>query len=472
MTFKIARKEFTEMIRDGRFRWAFVVVLVLLMTSLALGYKHYRKASSERQAAQAETRRQWMNQGERNPHTAAHYGVYAFRPKGPLSFVDPGLDSYTGAAVWIEAHNQNPARYRPAEDATALQRFGELTAATTLELLLPLLIILLTFSAFAGEREAGTLRQLLSLGAQRKRLVMGKAFGVAAALGAILAPATAVGVVALALVSDVGLLAQGIPRMILMWASYLLYFGAFIGLSLAVSAFAANARAALVLLLAFWIANGLLVPRLASDTAERLYRTPTAGEFWAAVEHDKKQGIDGHNTADKRGEELKKQVLARYGVGRVEDLPVNFSGIALQAGEEYTNQVWDKNYGKLWDTYQAQQNAHRMASLIAPLIAMRSLSMSLAGADLAEHWRFTTEAEQYRRVINKMLNEDLIYNSKIQGFNYFADAKLWGEIPDFHYAAPDIWSAIRQQSWAAGALVLWFCAAWAFAIFAASGMKV
>ncbi len=367
MILTIARKEFTEMTRDGRFRCVAAVIFVLLMISLAVGWKHYRDVRSQQEVAQKKTREQWLNQGVRNPHTAAHFGVYAFRPKMPLSLIDTGLDSYTGAAVWIEAHNQNPARYRPAEDATAVQRFGELTAATVLQLLIPLVIILLTFAAFAGEREAGTLRQLLSLGLSKGHLVMGKALGITTALGMLLAPASAIGVVALALVSDDGLLAQSVSRMILMALGYLLYFGAFVGLSLAVSAFAPTARSSLVIMLAFWIASGLLVPRLASDAAERVYPVPTAGEFWAAVERDKQQGIDGHNPADRRTEDLKQRILARYGVKRVEDLPVNFSGISLQAGEEYTNKVWDRNYGALWDTYEAQQNVYKSASLIAPI---------------------------------------------------------------------------------------------------------
>src|SRR5262245_32173227 len=101
MVTTIARKEFTEMTRDGRFRWMSAVVLLLLLTSLALGWKHYRQVKAERDAAQAASRDTWINQGRRNPHSAAHYGVYAFKPKMPLSLVDTGLDPYTGVSVWL-----------------------------------------------------------------------------------------------------------------------------------------------------------------------------------------------------------------------------------------------------------------------------------------------------------------------------------------------------------------------------------
>lgn len=164
-----ARKEFTELLRDGRFRWTALIVFALLLVSLGLGWKNYTTVKREKDAARADSRKTWENQGERNPHSAAHFGVYAFRPKQPLSLVDSGLDNFSGSSIWVEAHYQNPARNRPIEDATALQRFGELTAAGVLQLLLPLLIVFLTFDAFAGERTNGTLRQVLSLGVPRLR---------------------------------------------------------------------------------------------------------------------------------------------------------------------------------------------------------------------------------------------------------------------------------------------------------------
>ncbi len=92
--------------------------------------------------------------------------------------VDTGIDPYVGVAAWLEAHRQNEFRYRPAQDRTSIQRFGELTAAEILQSLLPLFIIMLAFR----EREAGTLRQVLCLGVTRRDLLASKALGVAGAM--------------------------------------------------------------------------------------------------------------------------------------------------------------------------------------------------------------------------------------------------------------------------------------------------
>ncbi len=141
---------------------------------------------------------------EEEPYSAAHYGVYAFKPKSPLAIVDSGIDPYTCVAVWLEAHKQNEFKYRPAQDRTAVERVGEMTAATTLQVLVPLFIVLMTFSSLAGEREQGTLRQLLSLGVRPRHLALGKAVGIAVALALVLLPAGVLGVAALALSSQVG----------------------------------------------------------------------------------------------------------------------------------------------------------------------------------------------------------------------------------------------------------------------------
>lgn len=258
--------------RDGRFRFVGAFVLVLLIATLLAGWSNYRRATAEREAARATDEQQWVGQGARNPHSAAHFGKYAFKPRTPVSLLDNGVNSYLGVAVWLEAHYQNPFRYRPAEDSTVVQRFGELTAVVVLQLLIPLFIILLAFPAFAGERETGTLRQLLSLGIDRRTLAFGKALGIAGALAALLVPAAIIGTAALALAAA-GTSADGVSssfgRFSVLVASYLLYFTIFLAVSLAASARFRTAQMALLVLFGFWIFNGLFVPRVAADLAKR-----------------------------------------------------------------------------------------------------------------------------------------------------------------------------------------------------------
>jgi ABC-2 type transport system permease protein len=444
------------MTRDGRFRAAASVIFLLLIASLVIGWKSSRETRVHQELAQRSARRQWESQEAKNPHSAAHFGTYAFKTPAPLAYFDSGVDAYTGVAVWIEAHKQNPFLFRPAEDATGIARFGDGAAASAMQLLVPLLIILLSFSAFAGEREQGMLKQALSAGASKRDLLVGKALGQFAALGLLLVPATIIGVIALALNSAQ---AGDFARLSFLIAGYLVYFAGFVALALACSAWARSSRVALIVLFAFWILNCLLAPRVAADLAERLYPTPTRAQFWETIEQDMKNGVDGHNPAAQRTEELKRQALEQYGVTKVEDLPVNFAGIALQAGEEYGNRVFDRRYGELWGLYEKQNQIHKALALVAPLTALRQFSAGMAGTDFAQHRDFALAAENYRRALNKMMNEHLAYNSRGADYEYEAGSALWRETPDFVYAPPGAAWVLRRQVWNCSILALWFVVA-------------
>lgn len=472
MIAKIARKEFTEMLRDGRFRVAAAIIFTLLLVSLLMGWTHFRSVNAQHETAQRTTREQWLNQGNKGPHSAAHYGVYAFKPKMPLSLVDQGVDNYTGVAVWLEAHKQNDLAYRPAQDSTAVARFGELTAATVLQILLPLLIVLLTFASFAGEREQGTLRQVVSLGVKKRDLAFGKALGTAAALLMLLIPATIIGVAALAFASENGAWLASASRMVLIGISYLLYFAIFIAVSLTVSSLVRSSRVALVALLAFWIVNSLIAPRAAADAAKRVYPTPSAFEFTAAMESDVGKGINGHNQSNPQRQELQRQMLAKYNVNRVEDLPFNFDGIALQAAEDYGYTVFDEHYGEMWGGFERQNKLQQVASIIAPVLAIRSLSMGLAGSDFTQHRDFANAAENHRRSMIRLMNDDLTRNSRSGDTTYVAGRNLWETLPRFEYQAPGVGHVLANQMWSIVGLLGWVIVSVGAMLFATTRLKV
>jgi ABC-2 type transport system permease protein len=463
----IARKEVLEMWRDGRFRLAAVIVWALLTVALGLGWHATRQAARERAHADRSDRAEWLAQGERNPHTAAHFGRYAFKPVTSLAAFDRGVNSYLGIAVWMEAHWQDAFRFRAAEDATTLQRFGELTAATVLQFLIPLLIVLVAFGQFAGEREQGTLRQLLSLGVRPRDLAAGKMAGVAVALALALVPAVLLGVAALVLSADDASPLRSAGRFLLLALAYLLYLGTMVALSLAISARAPSTRVALLALLGFWAASSLIVPRAAADVASRVVPTPSAAEFWRDVNRDLREGLDGNEPAAKRTADLRARILAQYRVDRIEDLPVNFDGIALQESEEYGNRVFDRHFGHLWNSFERQNRLMTLGAVLGPLQAVRALSMALAGTDFSHHRHFAEAAEAYRRTLVRQMNDEFRDNAGAAGFDYRDTGTLWGRTADFTYEPPSTLAVLRAHLLGGGLLLGWFVLAAAAAVLGA-----
>jgi ABC-2 type transport system permease protein len=290
---------------------------------------------------------------------------------------------------------------------------------------------------------------------------LGKALGVVAALALVLIPATLLAAALLAGLKTGESFGEAALRFITLGLSYLLYYAAILGLGLAISAKVKSSRVALLALIGFWMISSLLAPRLASDLAERLYPSPAVSEFWEAIYKDIREGIDGHNPSDQRRKQLEAKVLAQYNVKELKDLPVNFAGIALQEGEEYGDQIFDKHYDRLWALYEKQASAQLLASVISPMLAVRNVSMGLAGTDLHQHRHFAEQAEAHRRKIVKLLNEDMIQNAGAEDFDYLADPALWGKVPQFEYTPPGFGWVLRHQFGNLLILGLW-CAATAF----------
>lgn len=430
--------------REGRL--PAVLLLMGLLGALSATLSIQRTAASERDriAAEATDRETFANQGERNPHSVAHFSRFAFRPLAPIAALDPGIGPYAGVAIWLEAHYQDPANLRAAEDRVELGRLADLSPAWLLQLLLPLLIIALAFDALAGERERGTLPLLLGGGANARTLLRGKALALALVFGVpLLLLALAQLPAAWSRADDSG----DLLLRTMAWAlGHALYLGAWIALALAVSLWASRTRTALVALLAVWTLATLIAPRLAIGVAEAMAPVPTAGEFSEAIQRDLREGIDGHDPADERREAFKQQVLAEYGVERVEDLPVSFAGLALQEGEKYGHIVFDRHFGALADAYRAQERWRRVGALAGPLPALQQVSMATAGTDIAHHVDFMAQAEAQRRVIVRTLDEDLIQHGAGKDMAYLADESLWTRVPEFVYTLPR-YAALAARQW-------------------------
>ncbi|MEL7363812.1 MAG: ABC transporter permease subunit, partial [Bacteroidota bacterium] len=341
---------------------------------------------------------------------------------------------------------------RPAEDATAAARLGELTAAAVLQWLVPLLIVLLTFGAFAGERERGTLRPLLSLGVSRRALAAGKALGAAAPLALVLIPAAVLGALAMAVAAPPEAAAWSAPRVALLALVYLAYFAVFVGVSLLVSALARSPRTALLVLLGFWFVNGFIAPRLAADVAERVHPGLTEEAFAAGVAEV------GELSWPDLLDRITERLLAEEGVSTVDSLSVNIMAVRLYEGEEIETAGYRALFERLADGFEGQGRVAQVGAVVAPLLAAAPLSTALTGTDYRHHRHFADVAETYRYDYVQTLNQDLIDNARPGGSwdrDYVVGEALWASIPPFTYEPPGAGWALRGYGTALGLLALW-----------------
>ncbi|MGB3928461.1 MAG: hypothetical protein WBL20_05805, partial [Sphingobium sp.] len=103
----IARKDWREFVRDRRLLVMAALMVLLSLAAVMTAYARVAAYEADRVATERRDRVTWESQGERNPHSVAHFATWALRPLTPLAVLEPGVTPYAGAAIWMEAHNQN-----------------------------------------------------------------------------------------------------------------------------------------------------------------------------------------------------------------------------------------------------------------------------------------------------------------------------------------------------------------------------
>jgi len=151
---------------------------------------------------------------------------------------------------------------------------------------------------------------------------------------------------------------------------------------------------------------------------------------------------------------------------------VNFRGVDYVEREAHSNHVWDKHYGELWRVFEAQVQTQQLAGFVAPLLAVRSLSMALAGADFFHHQHFAAAAETYRRRLVDMMNRDIAHSSTSAELGYTAGSPLWNRVAAFTYDMPGPGWAIERHTSSLTALVFWLLASGAGVALAVRAMRV
>jgi ABC-2 type transport system permease protein len=179
-----------------------------------------------------------------------------------------------------------------------------------------------------------------------------------------------------------------------------------------------------------------LAPRFFVQWSEAKYPPVDAEEFVAKIKADiAMNGLNSHGAAGNKEKELEKQWLQKYGVDSVQQLPLNWLGVVLQADEEINNPIYDKHYDSLYTIFRHQIAMHHSSGWLSPTLPAKYASMAFAGTDLFNSLNFYQQTEVYRKAFIKRLNDRLRDNS-LYGGRDLGTADLWKTAPEFRYTPP------------------------------------
>lgn len=436
------------------------LTLGLALSSIVTMFANVRAYEVTRTVSEQQDRVTWENQGDRNPHSVAHFATWAFRPQTALSVLDPGLTPYAGAAIWMEAHHQNGARARPIDDKPTVLNLGHFSVAWVLQTIVPLLLFIVAAGLISRERERGTLRLLLVAGADGSVLLRNKLNGLIKVIAVIALPILASGILAALFAGAID------PLRLCLWIAVNgVFLGIIVVIGTAVSALSRTVSQATMALIGLWSAAILLTPRAGVALAEFVAPTPSPEVFWGDMS-DELSDLPNPFEDDS----FERTILEKYGVETTEDLPVSFAGLQLIESERIDAVVFDRSFGELTEIYLRQRVLMRLMSLLSPLPALQHVSSALAGTDIYHQLAFQSQAEVHRRDVVGALNQDMVDNAVGQDWDYVADESLWRASDTFHFHAPSHLDTLRTiwldllilGLWSIGALVLFRFASTSF----------
>ena len=342
-----------------------VIGTLLTIASAIVNTIKMEHAAHERSHLQHASEAKFIEQPDRHPHRMVHYGHYVFRTPSPLSIIEPGVDAFTGTAIFLEGHRQNSAMFSDKRQSSGMTRFSSLTPSFLLQVLVPLFIILIGYASVTREKEAGSLHIMITQGLNLWHLLLGKYIALVSSGLLMLLPLVVAAIWA-TLTGESLLLTSSFVF------GYILYILVWSGIVLTVSALSNKSSASFTTLVGLWVVFCILIPRIGSSSAATI--APSLGKLeadFAVLEELRKLG-DGHDAADPAFAQLKQNLFKKYNVDKVEDLPINFRGTVAQYSEEKLTQVLNKFAEQRMQEELSQAKISRQFGWLTPTTAIRS----------------------------------------------------------------------------------------------------
>jgi len=428
-----------------------VMIWLLFIAATVCTFLNYNSGHTQRLEANALFRQQWEHQ-QRNPHDAAHFGTYLFKPVNLLNVFDTGINDYTGNTYRVEAHIQHEISNSEAENNDAAMRFGNLTFALILQLLIPLFLLFNTSTSITGEKESGTLKMLLAQGLSSRKIIWAKVWANYLLIVVIVLPFFILMTIAVLCSEDMALLLTRLLWILLTFLSYYLLIAL---LGTIVSAISNHSGKALLGALCFWIFMSIIFPKVITGVADRSYPLMSRAAFSDLVEQGYRKGLNGKDAYNIRGERYINGLLKKYHVDSVSALPFNIEGLTLQFNEDYRTMAFNHYFREIENAFNKQQHFLSLSGIFDPFLSTKRLSMALAGSDYHHHETFFKQAQVYRNSIIRQLNMQLAMHSKDVKGEYTVGPKYFSRLKDFKYQLPPLNQVLQLKKVAILSLTGW-----------------
>ncbi len=391
MIFKIIRKEILQNLLSLRFIFSLLLIIILFASSgfvFVTGYKaqldNYWKKTNDNLSG-------FRDQADQL-YKLAFFNHDIWRKPKPLTFCVGGqeksLPNYfrTDAfgSVWGVKGRHN----------FLLHQFGDLDWVFIISLPLSFLALFLTYDSICGEKEAGTLRLILSRPIPRSKILLGKYAGAMTTIGIPLFVGLLVSLIIIYSSGAIELHANDWLKMLVIILLSILYLSIFVLLGIFISGRSVYPTNSMVVLLLLWVGLVILIPCFGRAVSDVFYKAPSDAvwirkysEMVDQLDREAKAGKFGKNAPswnpDPNDPSVNPPATARYWNAFMD-------GVMQQREDGHNQRV-------------AQALAGRRYACLSPMIIYQRASETVAGTGIHRCRNLWEQINRYKNQLKEYI---------------------------------------------------------------------
>ena len=269
---QIIHKEILENLYSFRFSLSLVLIILLFAVSGFVFVGKYGQQSSDYWEKTNENLT-GLKEQSRQLYRLAFYEQSVWRKPKLLALCAEGFEKSLPNHFVFDVFSSNLPEIKGRSNFT-LSHFSSIDWVFIISMILSFLALVFTYDSVSGEKEDGTLRQILANTIPRYKLLLGKYFGVLLTIGIPLFIGLLVNLI-IVVASNVAII-SGLDWLKILTVVLLsfLYLSIFILLGMFVSGRTAHPANSMVILLLIWVVSVILIPSFGRIISEVSGKTP------------------------------------------------------------------------------------------------------------------------------------------------------------------------------------------------------
>ena len=430
----LIEKEIRDLVGSTKFVIIFGVCAFFIIAAFYTGAARHKLNVSQYNASQAEILRSLEGKTEWDEFE----NMRVFLSPRPLETLVSGVSNDVDRTAYISGRGYVPTRDSHYSEDPLFASFRFIDLDFVFSVILSLFAILFGYDAISGEKEQGTLRLTFANPVPRRTFILGKIIGPLISLTTAILIAVLLGILIL-MIMGIGLSGAEWIRLGLIIFTGLLFFGAFLTLSIFVSALTQRSANSFVILLVIWVLCIHIIPRTAVLLAGRAVDVPSVDEIAY------QQSILATQLAEEFFDASANLSLPATAsedfdpAAHLNNFFDSLSNIRESKMNDFTARLMEDRHNR----QKIQQALSFTLARISPLTSFTLATSQLAGTSLDLKDRFYLQATEFQKIYGDFIKEKTGFNpgagikikASISGEN---DAEKPepiepGELPGFEY---------------------------------------